>query len=350
MNFRLFPQSSRISSGWGRVAVLLVAGVTLAGAQSATSAWPALAGRLGPYGGVNTAADAATLAHDGLFLTLPSNISLVERKALGQQGITWIDATPWNLINQACKKQYAEQAKLKQARACTLSAADQAGVLKATEARLNAVAHDDALAAYWILDDYPGGNIQPMLVRIHQLIEQQNQQTHIVRPAICGIGGNLDLKPTVKSRSFEPQHAYFDRAAVNLTPQSCDLVAPYLYASGHNNNVVLADWNLRQLLPYVLQTLQERGFDTSKPLLVPVLHAFGSRLPQGSDAYFTPRAQDIVSQTKAYLAYHPVAFLFFTFAPDADAPVSYSNDPAIRQGIQQSLGVLAKSQWLRPRP
>ena len=287
--------------------------------------WVDLAGRIGPYGGIQTVQDAEQLNADGFTLVLPSSYDPKLLAALAHHGIKYIDNYMWQLIYQACRQQNDFRRAQHQVAACELSTEEQEAIASQTRNHLEAISSDHSVAGFWILDDYPG-QISPTLKTIHSLVAHANAAAGLHRPTICGAGGILDMK----NMSRRISRRYLNLALSNITPEGCDLVSPYLYAASSDNNPDLVDWSMHKTIPYLIRTLKDRQFNVSSPLLLPLLHAFST-----SNHYVMPRPQDIVAQTKAYAKVKPVALLFFTWQ-SADAEQSYSNNAVIREGVRQA--------------
>lgn len=313
--------------------ILTLWGSILAPAVS-PSTWPEIAGRVGPYGGILTAGDAKRMTADGLKLTLLSASAPDILATLREGGAKYIDNFFWEQIHQKCKSQYDPQTANHQELACTLSRSDQSAIVEAAAAHLKQVAADPGLVAFWILDDYPHGDISATLKALHDVVKQGNATGGFQRATICGIGGSLDAKPSAEDRQFTPNRSYTEQSLINISPEACDLVSPYFYGTAPKDDPQLIDWSMMDLMPYFLQKLRDKGFDTTAQLLLPVSHAFSYRAPSGTTFWVTPRPGDIATQMKAYCDAGAFSMLFFTWQSH-DADRSYSNDEAIREGVQK---------------
>lgn len=242
------------------------------------------------------------------------------------QGMKYIDNSLWNMVNAACRKQIAEQKARGESSHCTISASDEQGLLVEAQKHIKTVKEDPGVAAFWILDDYPSGNISSTLKALHDLI---NTETAGSKPTICGIGGSLDHRSQTDPH-FKPDRSYTERSLVNLTPAACDIVAPYFYGAAKANDPTWIDWTMADLLPWFLRQLQRLGFD--QPQLMPLLHAFSAPRTPGGTYYVQPRPRDIEAQASAYCAVRPVAVMFFTWR-SRDAQTSYAGDAQIREGV-----------------
>ncbi len=192
---------------------------------------------------------------------------------------------------------------------------------------------DSGLAAFWILDDYPHGDISATLNALHELVVQSNASSGFQRATICGIGGSLDAKRAADDRRFTPNRGYMDQSLINVSPAACDLVSPYFYGTALEDDSRLIDWSMKDLMPSFLEKLRAKGFDTAAPLLLPVSHAFSYKAPNRT-VYVMPSPDDIARQMNAYCDAGAFSMLFFTWQSH-DADRSYSNDQDIRAGVQK---------------
>lgn len=314
--------------------LVIAFGLALGAAQAlraqAPARWPGLAGRVGPYGGILNVADAQRMTGDGLTLTVLSNTAAPVLEALRNGGATYIDVTLWELIHSRCVAQTAGRDR----RACVLTRGDSDAIVQEASAHVRKMESDPGLAGFWILDDYPGGDVSSTLVRLREVVSRSNQTSGFRRATICGVGGSLDAKASASASTFVANHGYFDRAVANISPDACDIVAPYFYGTAASNDPDLIDWSMRDLLPYFRRKLESRGFDPSAAIILPVVHAFSFKSDMSPTFYVMPRPDDVAAQMKAYCEAGALGTLFFTWA-SRDADQSYSNNPAIRAGVEQ---------------
>src|SRR5262249_53098844 len=141
-------------------------------------------------------------------------------------------------------------------------------------ADLRAMESDPALAAYWILDDNPHGDVSGMLATLRSLVRESNARSGFSRPTICGVGGNLDHKASVGAATFAADRGYMVDALRNVSPAGCDLIAPYFYGAASADDPSLVDWSMSNLLPYFVQAVKARGYDVPSGVLIPITHAF----------------------------------------------------------------------------
>jgi hypothetical protein len=271
------------------------------------------------------------MAADGLNLTVLSTTDRQVLQALRDGGAKYIDVTLWELIHRRCVAQSAGQRRP----SCSLSAADTDGIVEAAATHLRKAESDPGLVAFWILDDYPGGDVAATLVKLHDAVDASNRSSGLHRATICGVGGSLDAKLAPSSATFTAQHAYLDRALANISPDACDIVAPYFYGTTPvANNPALIDWSMRDLLPYFRRKLEARGFGSPSAVMLPVIHAFSFKSDSNPTYYVMPRPDDIAAQMSAYCSAGSLATLFFTWS-SRDSDQNYSNNAAIRAGVEQ---------------
>jgi hypothetical protein len=295
-----------------------------------------ITGRFGPYGGISTADDARQLNIASFNLVLPGSFMANLRADLFGDGAAFIDPKIWALIDEKCSAQVASKKAMNLPPGCDLTPADQEEIATAAKMHLEEVKTEPGLVGVWILDDYPQGDITAVLKTLHGLVHAAGASVGRNLPTICGLGGSLDLRDSTHE-SFKPQHKWIDQPAINVTPAACDYVAPYFYGSRPQPNPDLVDWSMRDVIPYALQVLRAKGFNTSG-ILIPILDAFGScerSRASGTSCYVTPRPQDILAQAKAWTEAGAVAMMFFTWH-SSDSDENYLNSASIRDGVQQA--------------
>jgi hypothetical protein len=296
--------------------------------------WPDLVGRAGPYSGLATGDDIRVLVADGLNVAVMSAPNADVVKPLREAGGKYIDAHLWQLVFDVCLQQFAAQGAAGQPRSCVISAAEQSAILSTASTYLRIVEREPSLAGFWILDDYPYGDVTEPLRALRELIQQSNSRSGRQRPTVCGVGGSLDAKRRPEEPSFTPDHRYTDLALRNVSPAFCDLVSPYFYGSAANDDARLIDWSMQNLLPYFQQALAAKGFGSTASTTIPVAQAFSHKGPGGSSSFVKPGSADIVDQMTAYCESGAIGMLFFTWqSPSAD--YSYVNDPDLRDGVRR---------------
>ena len=289
-------------------------------ALAQTASWPGLTNGVGPYSGIRTVEDATAAGAAGFTLTVQSAYDPAVLQAMAKLGIKYLDIRLWSIVHAHCQAQGS--------RTCSFSADERAAVVREAAAHLAQVKGNPQLVGFWILDDYPGGDISATLQDLHALVHQTAD-----RPTVCGIGGSLDHR-TDKNRTITPDRHYIERALVNLSPAACDVIAPYFYGAATENDPSWIDWSMSSLMPWFVGELRKRGF--ARPPLLPVVQAFYAGKRGGSTYYVQPRASDIVAQAKGYCAPGAIGFMFFTWQA-GDVERSYVNDPDIRRGVTDAI-------------
>jgi hypothetical protein len=317
------------SSWWVRLGALCAAAL-VCGGSSADEAWPGLAGRVGPYSGLRTADDVKAAAADGFTLTVQSTYDTSVLAVMRDAGINHIDIRIWNFLYAACRAQTDRQRAAGVRPQCALGPDEQQSVLRDAAKHLDEVKGDPNVAGYWILDDYPQGNVGPTLLALHGLIEQANRDTGLRKPTICGVGGSLDHRTAMKPR-LAADRAYIELSLQNILPAACDVVAPYFYGAATENDPTWVDWTMSDLYPWFLQRLHAQGF--SQPTLLPVVQAFMAGKRGGTTYYVKPRPADMAAQARAYCSGGAIGLLFFSWSA-GDVEQFYSNDADLRSGVK----------------
>lgn len=294
--------------------------------------WPGLRDRVGPYSGILTIADAKAAAADGFNLTVQSTYDPAVLASMRDLGINHIDIFLWGLIHTPCKVQFDRETAAGSKRRCDLSAETQQSILRDAALHLDKVKNDSNVAAYWILDDYPWGNVSAVLAGLHGLIDKQNRETGTSKPTICGIGGSLDHR-TAANQKILPDRGYTELSLQNITPAACDVIAPYFYGAATENDPTWIDWTMASLMPWFMQRLHDQGF--SRPALLPVPQAFYANKRGGTTYFVQPRPEDVAAQAKTYCGYGAISLMFFTWQAE-DAERSYVNDAGIREGVRRA--------------
>jgi hypothetical protein len=113
------------------------------------------------------------------------------------------------------------------------------------------------VAAYWVLDDWPGwdpGSARELLAKIHALIVAKTPG----RPAICGFGAGVAKPGKV---DWDPG------TAANYSNGGCDIVGWYNYSAFGRRHPSLGkqlDWTMKALLPAMAGSLKKKGWDIAK--------------------------------------------------------------------------------------
>lgn len=308
--------------------------------------WPELTNRVGPYSGILTIADAKAAAADGFNLTVQSTYEPTVLAAMRNLGINHIDNQLWEILHTQCNAQFERETAAGDKRHCELSPEAQQSILLDAKARLDKVKNDPSVAAYWILDDYPWGNVTSTLVALRRLVAQANLETSTNKPTICGIGGSLDHR-TSSNRQIGADRAYIELSLQNVTPSACDVIAPYFYGAATENDPIWIDWSMRNLMPWFMQRLRENGFN--RVALLPVQHAFFADKRGGTTYFVQPRPEDMEAQARTYCSAGAIALMFFTWQAN-DALYSYVNNAGIRQGVHEAISACRDQRLNVPVP
>ena len=249
----------------------------------------------------------------------------VPNSVLVHNGIDRIDGYPSYLIlRYGCADFYARKST-----SCEISDATAASMLSKLQAHLAGQEKDSTVIAYWLLDDYPGGDISDVLGKMHDLIAASNSDpaSSFSRPAICGFGGQILPLRDQHPSATDPHMSYFAKSLINFSPSYCDMVALYPYAASSGTGTSdpsQFDWSMKYLLPEMFKELEDRGWDSSAEPLIGMPQAFGY------DGYVAPTGADLVTQMGAYCNSGAVALLAYSWNDGyASAnPNSPSTEPA----------------------
>lgn len=275
------------------------------------------------------------MSANGLSMLVGGSVSESARIA---NGVSYIDGYAWNLIlAYGCSDYFARKSA-----SCQISDSTSAWMLSQLKAHVDAQKADSNVIAYWLLDDYPGADVRPLLEKMHDVIVASNNdaQSSFARPALCGFGGQILPPSDTRPTATDPHMTYFVRALTNFSPRYCDMIAVYPYAGNNTtrpNDPAQFDWSMKYLLPEMFKELEERGWDSSKEPLIGMPQTFGY------STYVSPTQTDIATQMASYCNAGAVALLIYSWNDGyASAfPDKYSSEPVnsseMRAGIAQGL-------------
>ena len=197
--------------------------------------------------------------------------------------------------------------------------------LQVVAAHLKQVKDNHLISGYWVLDDWPSwdpGSAWQLLMKIYDLVQQYTPS----RPTICGFGASLSSDTS----------GWGDWVAANFSPQGCDTVGLYIYASTPPDTY---DWTMAALLPAIFASLQQRGWAIAREPLVGIGQAFGGPLLKGEGSIVVPSARDIEIQSKSFCEHGATGLSFYAwndsgFGPETQTP---TNNAGIAAGIQNSI-------------
>jgi len=283
--------------------------VFLSGVAFGAGPWPKFYGQAGAYG-VRTPDEVGDMARQGFHIAL-----LYERSAhsdaVGKNGVSYIDLDPQFEIYKHCHQELQDRGS------CSSAAQDDA--LQAIEEHDSKYAGDPNLIGYWLLDDYPGGDVRGLMRRVHD--EIASEKGPFARPAICGFNN---------MRSIE-----------NFDPRACDMVAIYLYAHTNRGDDSRPDWSLGSRLPEMLDALRARGWDQRRAPLIGMPQAFGD-----SDGrnFVLPDADGVAQQSEAFCRAGAIALLAYSW-DDGERRSQLGNTPSLVQGLKQGAQICRKNYW-----
>ncbi len=214
-------------------------------------------------------------------------------------------------------------------------------LLTTIAAHLKVVKDNHLIVGYWVLDDWvswDAGSAQQILIKIHDLIQQYTPN----RPAICGFGGAL----TLGYRSV-----WEDWIAENFSPQGCDMVGIYIYASSLPDGTPTSspdayDWSMSSILPAMFASLQQQGWNITQEPLIGIVQAFGGPIAYENRYWITPNATTIETQSRSYCGHGATGLTFYAwddsqFGTATQTPI---NNSEIENGIRKGIAA-CKQYW-----
>lgn len=212
--------------------------------------------------------------------------------------------------------------------------ANDAAFFATIATHLQQARENQLIVGYWVLDDWAAwdaGNARPLLTEIHQLIRQYTPD----RPAICGFGGDLTAGHTF---------GWHDWIADNFTPQGCDAVGIYVYATSISALASIPspetyDWSMSSILPAIFASLRQRGWNSAHQPLIGIGQAFGGPIPHTYRYRVVPTAANIERQSQSFCEHGAVGLTFYGWSDSEIGPASQSpmNSREIELGIQAGI-------------
>jgi hypothetical protein len=291
-------------------------------------------GRLGVFD-VETPADVESAAKAGVKLALTAGYSRGSPLdlALEKYQVGSIDSYPWNRLYQACVDQ------LTQSHRCSIPTTEQNKIIEDITSYIRARSWDGNTKAYWVLDDYPGGDVKGLLDKIHVAIGAAHGLP--APPALCGFGGFLDRKDEANIDDH-----VFAQGITNFTSRGCDYIALYVYATGRPNDPSTVDWSMKSLMPRYQSLLRQAGWNSAKNPLVGVVQTFYYGGPSSQSNFVRPRPEDITTQTASYCEFGAVAILGYAWNDSYKGPkVELANDASFVKGLEAGIHQCRKNFW-----
>jgi hypothetical protein len=180
------------------------------------------------------------------------------------------------------------------------------------------------VAGYWILDDvapWDVGGMREALTEIRAIVPAS-------QPEICGFTASLG-----DGRSSE----WDGRIAANFSAAYCDAVAPYVYAQPQapGSPPPDVDWSMGDLLPRILHSLAEHGWDAAGQPLIGVAQAWSGRHAADGEIVQRPKRADIVTQAHAFCQAGAAGIAWYSWElSDYPGAVTPQTDPEMADGIQ----------------
>jgi hypothetical protein len=297
-----------------------------------------IGGRSGAFD-IETPEDVEAAAKAGITLALTPGYSDggALDLALKKHGVGTIDSYPWNRLYQACAPQ------LNLTHQCSIPEDEKNKIVSDITLYVRARSGDRNTKAYWILDDYPGGDVKDVLARIHAAIAMVRPNSRL--PTICGFGGLLDKKG---SEAADDQ--VFGRAITNFTASGCDYIALYVYASDKSNDANAIDWSMARLMPRYLSFLRQTGWNPSRTPMIGIAQTFYySGISQN---YFVrPHPEDITDQVSSFCEFGAVAILGYAWDDSyKGSKAELGNDAGFVAGFRAGIDRCQKGRWAKKGP
>jgi hypothetical protein len=307
-------------------------------ANPATHPWPHLYGQAGSYE-VQTAGELEDMAARGMHAVIKVRYQVRDTlaDAMRANGMKYVDTTIWRLLYWTVPALCSSKSQ-----SCTQDPKVEQLVLDEVAHHLQQVSDDTQIIGFWVLDDYPGSNIRPILEKIHALVVRANRTSAVARPTICGVGVPLYTDQTPDPHAaFRDQYPTTAEALTNVSAAGCDAVAIYAYMYAHTPNVdpARADWSMHAMLPAVLRALKQQGWDPNTHMLIGVPQAFYYARPASAEEFVVfPRKSDVAAQTAAFCQAGAKAVFAFSWDDGIDrARNEPFNTRALGDGFQQGI-------------
>jgi hypothetical protein len=247
-------------------------------------------------------------------------------------GIRYIDNSLWALIQQ-----YTPPSCQSVTTPCSIPPAGKQALMNAVNSSLAKVRGNASIAAFDILDDYPG-NIVDILSEVHAMVAADNRTEASPRPTICPIGATLDSRqqpggPWTSHHNDQRRGLNIDTDVLNFSPSACDYVSLYPFSPlGFQDDQV--DWSMTQLLPYMLSQLSARGWNPAGQPLIGTPQTFGYT----NTHWGPPTGAEVKTQTDAFCQTGARAIIAYAWNDTATEPkLELFNDADMRSGFAQAL-------------
>ncbi|MGH2447936.1 MAG: hypothetical protein ACRDFS_04970 [Chloroflexota bacterium] len=292
--------------------------------------WPEIQGQVGVFNN-NALPDVRAAGKHGIGLdqmSYPYQVGNVPAK-MAADGLHMLDESFWDYISQAC------QISFKTHQRCVISPGLERRIERETRDHLARIARQSAVAGFWVLDDYPGGDVRHTLDRIHVLVTQANRKAGVNRPMICGFTGNLDYRSGPHAR-WQSIDGPFKQAMANFTPRGCDMVALYIYGESPWFSVHSVDWTMHRVLPYEKAYLRRRGWNIKREPLVGIPQAF-TPLHAGGVDWAPETGSALATQVTAFCKGGASAILAYAWRDHNPGRGELGNDPELRAGLEAGM-------------
>lgn len=180
------------------------------------------------------------------------------------------------------------------------------------------------VAGYWILDDVAAwdvGGMREALSKIRNIVPAD-------QPTICGFSAGLGVRG---------RGEWDGRIAANFSPASCDAVALYIYAQPQPPGTPSPsiDWSMGDLLPRILHSLGEHGWDAAGQPLIGVAQAWSGHHSADGKIVQRPSRVDILTQARAFCQAGAIGIAWYSWElSDYPGAVTPETNPEMADGIR----------------
>lgn len=187
------------------------------------------------------------------------------------------------------------------------------------------------VAAYWVLDDWPGwdpGSARGLLQKVHALVEKVTPK----RPAICGFGAEIG-----KGSKF-----FWDPGtAANYSNDGCDIVGWYNYSPFDRRHPSVGkhlDWTMKGLLRAMAVSLEKKGWNVAKTPLFGIGQAWGGSYDK---RYYQPGLLrwEMLDQARAFCTFGATSIGWYAWDDSGfdSRTQTPNNSPEISAGIADGI-------------
>lgn len=278
-----------------------------------------------------------------------------DSRAARNLGISYVVGTepggqpdPLDYVNSATKDAiYAAMCPRGISSCRPLSKSAEEAVLREVDAVAQRDAEDARVLGTYVVDDY-WTDMSGLLEQAYAAIRKRHD-----KPVMCGVGANLaDANGAISAATRQKVR----NSLKNYSSRWCDGVFVYAYASPGRAQSSEFDWTMATLLPFVVEGLEQNGFDPATHALVGVPQAFRfhprtetGRGPLLSAQYWAgPDAESLATQVDAYCSAGARGILAYTWDDGSIGRIAeLHNAQDLRNGLRAGLSTCGLAQPTR---